>query len=971
MAASQKKPEVQWTADKRKAANLDQRLKNLIISVLQDDQMNFVMNFLTAKSTWDDLILYHKGPFDVKESRYKALMSELVNDGINISKLEINTGFINGLPKKWLSFCQSLRNTNHVKDFKLVFQDIPEDEEDTRSSHEYLNDLEEEYQARDLLAKIGHFARDCFAKTSVPSYQSLFHSKQVSSSMHKPKLRPTKDFEAKYNKVKTKLALLSSSASPSKSTMIKNKGLIAEAYEWDKEDVSSDENEMTEVKVLMALAEENDVVSNEGAINGEWVKISMRKVHTLLEMEDNDDRKTYLDYLSDDTKVSIPGVERPWLSKADSFILPNHDTVRILPSESQVNTTDPSVGVTDSSATDYDSADESSVCSTPLPPLEKLDGIKPVYRPKTIKSILKSNSTFKAETLKNVIINIPSSPPAKINKKALAPKINSAPAGKLKNVKTKDDFPLSGVMKELNDLKLQISKNQSSYSRINTSQQVPPNALQNKYKTQFKRNCEFCGLNNHLSRNCYKVLFCKKCERTDHITCDHVEYMSTMNITHHLKSQASSSSRQTNPRPSKHFFPLCIHCGFSNHLPSDCTNYPICDICGSFDHNTYGYNRIISQRRGIKPKNPQHVPNRRKTCGSTVHTTSDHNDIEWFRRGEASQSKNVEIPKLKRPEASNATRSKTLTQSGCSRHMTGVKSYLHKYVEQPGPKVVFRDDSTCITEGYGSIKCNGIVFTKVAFVNGLKYNLVSISQLCDAKVFNTRKQQTKETYHITFYESIDAIKFTKPLVDNLNITDSMRYPPDEFLHHYEPSQKYQINNNEVSFIYPYKRPDPGVLETKAPNDQNDQSDHHAQENDFQNDDHPKHSNHNNDSPIIETLNTKVVQDSSPIIENIINTNVTQDYELTSSLVEDTSIHNTIPNISSSSIPSTPLPVAQDRWSQDKHIEPVNIIGDLRAGMLTRAMDKTLSAASAHECLFVDFLSEEEPKKVSEALKHTG
>ncbi|GJT67102.1 retrovirus-related pol polyprotein from transposon TNT 1-94 [Tanacetum coccineum] len=45
--------------------------------------------------------------------------------------------------------------------------------------------------------------------------------------------------------------------------------------------------------------------------------------------------------------------------------------------------------------------------------------------------------------------------------------------------------------------------------------------------------------------------------------------------------------------------------------------------------------------------------------------------------------------------------------SGCSWHMTGVKSYLHKYVEQPGPKVVFGDDSTCTTKGYGSIKCNG------------------------------------------------------------------------------------------------------------------------------------------------------------------------------------------------------------------------------------------------------------------------
>ncbi|GKF62580.1 hypothetical protein Tco_0182634 [Tanacetum coccineum] len=38
------------------------------------------------------------------------------------------------------------------------------------------------------------------------------------------------------------------------------------------------------------------------------------------------------------------------------------------------------------------------------------------------------------------------------------------------------------------------------------------------------------------------------------------------------------------------------------------------------------------------------------------------------------------------------------------------------------------------------------------------------------------------------------------------------------------------------------------------------------------------------------------------------------------------------------------PAPQDRWSKDKHIELVNII---------------------------DFLSEEEPKKVSEALKHPG
>nr|GEV89747.1 hypothetical protein [Tanacetum cinerariifolium] len=122
------------------------------------------------------------------------------------------------------------------------FQDSSDDEGDTRSSHEYLNDLEEEYQ--------GHFARDYWSKTSVFTYQSPFQPKPLSSPQHKPELRPTKDFEAKYNKVKAKLALLSLSASASKAPMVKNKGLIAEAYEWNEEEVSSDDNEMVEVKLL-------------------------------------------------------------------------------------------------------------------------------------------------------------------------------------------------------------------------------------------------------------------------------------------------------------------------------------------------------------------------------------------------------------------------------------------------------------------------------------------------------------------------------------------------------------------------------------------------------------------------------------------------------------------------------------------------------------------------------------------------
>ncbi|GKE47001.1 retrovirus-related pol polyprotein from transposon TNT 1-94 [Tanacetum coccineum] len=150
----------------------------------------------------------------------------------------------------------------------------------------------------------------------------------------------------------------------------------------------------------------------------------------------------------------------------------------------------------------------------------------------------------------------------------------------------------------------------------------------------------------------------------------------------------------------------------------------------------------------------------------------------------------------------------------------------------------------------------------------LGYSFVSIA----FRVFNTRRQQVEETYHVTFDESMEAIRFTNTSVDEIGIDDSSRYTPDEFLQEDDPSRQYQVD-----------------------------SDSHI-------------------------LNQASV-----------------------------SFH----------------PVPQDRWSRDQHIELVNIISDPGEGMLTRSMAAKLIVALASECLFADFLSEIEPKKVSEALKHPG
>ncbi|GJR05153.1 hypothetical protein Tco_0528137 [Tanacetum coccineum] len=62
------------------------------------------------------------------------------------------------------------------------------------------------------------------------------------------------------------------------------------------------------------------------------------------------------------------------------------------------------------------------------------------------------------------------------------------------------------------------------------------------------------------------------------------------------------------------------------------------------------------------------------------------------------------------------------------------------------------------------------------------------------------------------------------------------------------------------------------------------------------------------------------------------------------------------------------PVPQDKWSREKHIELVNIISEPLAGITTRSRIRDSDAASASECLYVNFLSEMEPKKLIEALE---
>ncbi|KAI3523650.1 hypothetical protein L1887_01930 [Cichorium endivia] len=74
--------------------------------------------------------------------------------------------------------------------------------------------------------------------------------------------------------------------------------------------------------------------------------------------------------------------------------------------------------------------------------------------------------------------------------------------------------------------------------------------------------------------------------------------------------------------------------------------------------------------------------------------------------------------------------------------MTGYKSLLEDFVKKNGPVVTYGDNSHGQTKGYGTIRCKSVQFSNVSYVKGLKHNLISISQLCDADYdvcFNKRE----------------------------------------------------------------------------------------------------------------------------------------------------------------------------------------------------------------------------------------
>nr|GEV68825.1 retrovirus-related Pol polyprotein from transposon TNT 1-94 [Tanacetum cinerariifolium] len=237
-------------------------------------------------------------------------------------------------------------------------------------------------------------------------------------------------------------------------------------------------------------------------------------------------------------------------------------------------------------------------------------------------------------------------------------------------------------------------------------------------------------------------------------------------------------------------------------------NYPKFEICGSYGHSTSGHNHVIHIKRELaesSQSNESSIGVKCDTYGSTIHSTNDDNEFDHFKKAER---KNRNLIEAARTMMNGLVLSKYFwteaVRIACYTHNISIIIKRHDKT----PYEIFRERILDINYFY--------VFGCLVFIHNHKDHLGKINAKANDgyflghsfvskafRGFNTRRKQIKETYHVTFNESMEAIRFTHTLEEKIGIHDSSRYPLDEFVHEDDPSRQYQIDSDILNYVIPH------------------------------------------------------------------------------------------------------------------------------------------------------------------------
>nr|GEU29799.1 hypothetical protein [Tanacetum cinerariifolium]GEU29801.1 hypothetical protein [Tanacetum cinerariifolium] len=222
----------------------------------------------------------------------------------------------------------------------------------------------------------------------------------------------------------------------------------------------------------------------------------------------------------------------------------------------------------------------------------------------------------------------------------------------------------------------------------------------------------------------------------------------------------------------------------------------------------------------------------------------------------------------------------------------------------------------------------------------------------------------EETYHVTFSEDDEAISKSSTEGDEINFNENRSSPDDEFIVLRNNVSQCSVDDSYLHYVLAY---DPLSTNKITIHDPITPSNLITSTDPITS---CKPIIISNESPEFITFDDHYVLNKHDVSESVEDLRVVEDQVF---IIKEpiSKAESSTTNVSpSAEVFSNPL-VSQDRWSREKHIDLVNILGKPQAGVTTRSRIKDFKATSTHKCLYVNFLFEIETKKLIEALKEEG
>nr|GEX34469.1 putative ribonuclease H-like domain-containing protein [Tanacetum cinerariifolium] len=591
----------------------------------------------------------------------------------------------------------------------------------------------------------------------------VYEDNLIQRSQAGPKFQ--KDYKAEYKKMKAKPALFL--ASPSK---------------------VSDDEEVTRVKVLMALVDDELTVGKSYARNGKWVNITIRKVNTLLSMDEDADWQNYLkgelltkslSKININENAFIPASmdydhemvpkSKDWVKRLnpDSKLL-NFNTGRFLVPESQA--VNESLKPTEASTDPESSNDSEAESITPLSPLNILQGASPSSKIKggvLVKSSYSNESSIgvKCDTCGSTVHSTTDH--------------NKFDQFKKETHQRAHFVPRHWMIKEYDwcqELSAQICRATSlKYNLISISQPCDAKYIvqfDDKLKTIFNANKEIILIaprrNNvyvldmsSLSPNgaCF---FAKASESVNWLWNKRLSHLNFKNINILVKQNkvlVLPSLVYSKDKP-------CTTCKKGKHHRSSFKS-----------KQNFSIRKCLHLRHMdlFGPVSPVSI-NHKKYTLVIVDEYSGYTWVYFLKK--KSQAREIIMSFIRMVENQNDVKVKQIkTHNG-----TEFRNHeLESFCEENGISQNFYSPYIPKQNGVAERKNKTLIEAARIMLNG----------------------SIEDTYHVTFNESMEATRFTHTSEDEIGIDDLSRYPFDEFFYEDDPSRQYQTDSDILYYVIPH------------------------------------------------------------------------------------------------------------------------------------------------------------------------